>query len=182
MPDLTLESLKGWSSSRSRADIAWAAGLFEGEGSFTYGTSPHGYRRAVAELGMTDRDPVLAFWSIVGVGNVTTHHKPSAKKRNDKPIHLWKTASFEGVQHTAAILWPWLHSRRRDKISYLLTSYHEWTNERRFTLASDAEVERVKQLLREGVGKRTIARLVGRSYGFVNHIKQGRTHGEAAHA
>lgn len=42
------------------------------------------------------------------------------------------------------------------------------------------EIIEVKRFLFDGISKRRVAKLVGRSYSFVNHIKRGRTHAEIA--
>ena len=174
MADLTISSLRGV----SREQLAWASGLFEGEGSFTVQNRGK-YVSIVAELAMTDEDRVRQFHSIIGVGNVTKHTNPI--KDYYKPVFTWKTGSFEGVQSVIAALWFWLGPRRKARAKEILAIYHNGTHVRRFALALPAEVIRVKSLLLDGVSKRKIAQMVGRSYGFVNHIKQGRTHGEASH-
>jgi hypothetical protein len=175
MADFLLDSLRGGTR---REQLAWAAGLFGGEGSFTYGRTHHGkYSLIVAGLGMTDEDRVQDFWVVMGVGNVTKHPD---KRGNNKTVYVWKTASFERVQFIIAQLWAWLGPRRRAKAKHILTSWHAQPQRRRQAFATPKEVLRVKQLLTDGIGKRTIARLVGRSYGLVNAIKAGRAHGEAA--
>lgn len=158
---------------RTRENLAWAAGLFEGEGSFTFARRGK-YVSIVAELGMTDEDRVRRFHEIVGAGSVTTHSNPA--KAHWKTIHVWKTGSFEGVQSVIALLWEWLGPRRRNRAKEILKLYHEGKNIRRFTLASPEEVEHVRCLLAGDMSNRNVAKAVGRSCGFVKHIKQGRTH------
>ena len=111
---------------------------------------------------------------MIGLGNVTGPH-PNTKP-NHKPIYRWKAAAFEDVKAVIAMLWEWLGERRRAKAQELLVAYKEYTNVRRYKLATDSEVTEVKRLLSSGFSKRKIAKMVGRSYGFVNHIKRGRTH------
>ena len=170
MPDLIISSLRG-------EQLAWAAGLFEGEGSFTFARRGK-YISIVAELRMGDEDRVRLFQQIVGVGN-TTAHRPIRSKPEWKTMYCWKTASFEGTQAVIALLWKWLGPRRRSKAKEILALYHQGKNVRRFTLARPDEVALVKSLLESGKSKREVAKLVGRSYGFVNHIKHGRTHATA---
>lgn len=177
MADLVIDSLRGASR---REQLAWAAGLFEGEGSFTFAKRGK-YVSIVAELGMTDADRVELFHSIIGVGNVTKHSKPL--KDYWKPVSIWKVASFEGTQHTIATLWFWLGPRRRNRAQEILKLYHDGVNIRRLTFAKQSEVDEAKRLLTSGVSIRKAAKILGRSGGFVSHIKQGRTHkGEADHA
>jgi hypothetical protein len=176
MADLIISSLRGgW----KREHLAWAAGLFEGEGSFTCRRQlAHRYWSMQAELGMSDEDRVRQFHRVVGIGNVTGPH-PNGKA-NWKPMYRWKVGSFEGVQMVVVLLWDWLGPRRKAKAKELLTGYMGYTNVRRFTLATPADVEEVRRLLSEGIPKRKVATMVGRSYGYVNHIKRGRTHAEIA--
>jgi hypothetical protein len=163
----------------TREGLAWAAWLFEGEGSFAYQRQRHGrYMSMAAELGMSDEDRVRRFCEVVGVGNVTGPH-PNTKP-NHKPIYRWKVGSFEGVQAVITMLWHWLGRRRRTRAKELLAAYREYTNVRRFALARPEDVAEVKQLLSDGISKRRVAAMVGRSYGYVNHIKRGRTHAEIA--
>lgn len=99
--------------------LAWAAGLFEGEGCFS--TRHCGSDRSlVARLKMTDEDVVRRFFEIVQVGNVTGPYT----KVGRKPVWIWQTGSFEGVQFTVAIFWKWLHARRRHRAKELLEFFH----------------------------------------------------------
>ena len=94
----------------TREEVAWAAGLFEGEGSIgAYRRSlPRVGRSVQASLHMTDEKPVREFARIVGVGTVS-----GPIQRPGKPIYLWRVSNFEYVQHVAAVLWPRLAPRRR---------------------------------------------------------------------
>ena len=94
-------------------EIAWAAGLFEGEGCFSLqrrSTNP-GSCNLRAALRMVDEDVVRAFAEIIGVGRVSG---PSSKQ-----MWEWK-ASGEEAEQTYALLGPWLHSRRRARYVELL--------------------------------------------------------------
>lgn len=173
MADFAINSLRGDNPLCTRENLAWAAGLFEGEGSFSYQRRGQ-YMTIQVELGMTDEDRVRRFHAVVGIGNVTGPHNNT--KPHHKPIYRWKTGSFAGVQAIMAFMWPWLGPRRRNKAIELLTVY--WQHKRQ-TRATQAEVTQTKELLAAGVPKRKIAQLVGKSYGFVNHIKRGRTHASA---
>ena len=179
MADLIIASLRGGKTPtlnnglRTRENLAWAAGLFEGEGSFTFMMRDGKYGAIVAELGMTDEDRVRQFHKIIGVGNVTTHPKPL--KAHWKTMHIWKTASFEGAQAVICMLWPWLGPRRRNRALELLRAYRDARINRQ-SRATVEEVAKVRTLLAIGISKRAIARQMNKSYGFVNHIKSGRTH------
>jgi hypothetical protein len=101
----------------SREDLAWCAGIFEGEGSFSF--SRVGGRTYVkATVAMTDHDVVERFASTVGFGSVTYPYPPSWAGR--KPKAVWSTHSFEKVQALAAATWPWLGARRRARVTELI--------------------------------------------------------------
>jgi hypothetical protein len=90
-------------------DIAWAAGLFEGEGSCGFRMRRHELRPFV-KLGMTDRDVVERFVSIVGVGNVTTTHRPP-----DKRMWHWSIGGKDDCCRVLGLLWPYLGERRKER-------------------------------------------------------------------
>ncbi len=91
-------------SNPSPTDIAWAAGLFEGEGCL------HRHKRGYGALflAMTDEDIVRRFAAIFGLkvyGPYKTGHKPSYVARTEK---------FELVQHAFATMYRYLGPRRRE--------------------------------------------------------------------
>lgn len=97
--------------------LAWAAGLFEGEGCIEL--SP---KRLTLE--MTDQDTVERFAAIVGVGRITPrppsqpHHKSSWR---------WQTAAWEQVFHVLDAFYPWLCARRRERALIVLSDPPEYT-------------------------------------------------------
>lgn len=107
-------------------NLAWAAGLFEGEGCITFGVSSrndtltsgasvryeNGQVRLV--LAMTDQDIVEDFARIVGVGSVNRIHPPSKRALNNKPQWRWQTSG----EHAEALFWklaPYLGPRRQEQ-------------------------------------------------------------------
>lgn len=105
----------------SRENLAWAAGLFEGEGTFSTRLSGKVDRGLIAKVKMSDEDAVRRFYKIIRVGNVTGPYTIPKKK----PVWIWQTGSFEGVQLTIALLWEWLCSRRRSRAKELLILFHQ---------------------------------------------------------
>ncbi|MCR4339224.1 MAG: hypothetical protein NUW01_04970 [Gemmatimonadaceae bacterium] len=96
----------------TEAEIAWAAGLFEGEGCFSVWTGAHGRSYVRAQLGMKDGDVVERFAALAGAGKVrkrrTAHERWS-------PIFEWSTADSEAVRSLIVLLLPWLGERRAAK-------------------------------------------------------------------
>ena len=110
----------GMSDIRER--IAWAGGLYDGEGSagsYERGKRPDGSPRfhPQVSLAMTDEDSVLRFQEIVGVGKVGWETRPP-----HKPLYRWKVSSFEEAQAVAALLWPFVCKRRQGQFRQMLTT------------------------------------------------------------
>lgn len=99
----------------NRVELAWAAGLFEGEGSFSAypregRLGPRGY--PYAELSSTDEDTLIRFRDAVKLGTVTGPHIRKDKP-NSKPQWRWRLQGLEGTQALISLLWYGLGLRRR---------------------------------------------------------------------
>lgn len=114
---------------RDRAEVAWAAGLFEGEGCFTMTDHAGASRRLTQgriELAMTDEDDVRRFHAVMGFGAVDGPlQRPSRGSR--KPYWRWRAWTFETIQATVAMFWPWLGARRRARAREVLSGLRERT-------------------------------------------------------
>lgn len=88
--------------------LAWAAGLFEGEGCICSGQYP-GLR-----LVMTDRDRVEKFAEVVGRGTVSAF---SARSREShwKQAWRWQVVGPDDPQAVIVSLGPWLGPRRLER-------------------------------------------------------------------
>ena len=96
-------------------NIAWAAGIFEGEGSITIRTlRPHNRERhpaVIMQMNMTDEDVVREFFRIVEVGTLRgPYHSPSRGSKR-KPIWFWSAAGKD-VKPLLQQFLPYLLSRR----------------------------------------------------------------------
>lgn len=103
-------------------DIAWAAGLFEGEGCVRYWrTGARQWGTPQMSIGMTDLDVLQSFHRIVGVGTLNgPYRKNGGPNKNYKPQWVWTARNFENVQALIAAFWPWLQSRRRQRAVQVL--------------------------------------------------------------
>ncbi len=94
-------------------NLAWGAGLFEGEGTITGRRDKHRkfltFRPHLA-LVMNDEDIVRRFHTLVNLGNVGKQGK----------MFRWQTNKFEYVQAVIAMLWPWLGERRKARAIEIL--------------------------------------------------------------
>ena len=93
-------------------DIAWAAGLFEGEG--TISVPPGRPRSVVLKVDMTDRDVLERFTRIVGVSHVRATHS-SNPLRGSKPQWRWFASSSTDVLRILRMFLPYLGERRTAK-------------------------------------------------------------------
>ena len=104
----------------NREQLAWAAGIFEGEGCFNFYPS-NGSRMMQATLVSTDKDVIEAFQSVIGWGTI---YEREPQKEGWKRQWRWHVSTFEEVQALVALLWPWLKSRRQSKCKEMLSRYH----------------------------------------------------------
>ena len=98
------------------SDLAWCAGLFEGEGCFTF-RSKRGNPSAVIK--MTDRDVLDRFATVIGFGRISSVRSTSSLGK--KQQWEWRVNSFMHVQALIAALWPWLCSRRKARAQEVLS-------------------------------------------------------------
>lgn len=97
---------------RTALDVAWAAGLFEGEGCWNAYVRDSGKIQMQARVGMTDRDVVERFAEIVGCGSVNVG-KPGTG--SIKPVYTWCVYEAEKVREVIALFLPFMGERRRAK-------------------------------------------------------------------
>lgn len=98
-----------------REEVAWAGGLFEGEGCFT--CDKHN-RSLSARISMTDEDPVRrVYHALGGMGYIISAQRV---KNTRKLVWTWGCAGYEKFQAVVAMLWPWLGERRRKRAAELL--------------------------------------------------------------
>lgn len=103
------------SDQRNELDVAWAAGLFEGEGCWNVYTRPNGKRQILAGLAMTDQDVVERFCEVVGFGAIHRSHSAVHVARGDKPLFVWRIYEASKVRELVALFMPYMGDRRRAK-------------------------------------------------------------------
>jgi hypothetical protein len=106
---------------------AWAAGLFDGEGSsylLKHRTHP-GY--LVGELAVTQSSPVGSpdilrrFALVVGVGHI---NGPFVQRNATMDVYRWKAGAIQDVERVLANLWPWLGGVKRAQAQRMLDVVH----------------------------------------------------------
>ena len=93
--------------------MAWAAGLFEGEGCIHVARDKYGQ----LSMSSTDRDVLERFCAVVGVGAI---YQRAQQKPHHKPAWQWGTGRLSDVQHVLGLLRPWLGVRRGAKADDVL--------------------------------------------------------------
>jgi hypothetical protein len=103
-------------------DIAWAAGLFEGEGCVTVSVYPNKVKgwhtRQKVELVTTDEDVIRKFAEIVGVGSV---HGPRYREGRQKPIWNWRSCRWDDIYYILDLFIDYLGQRRLDQFLKVIT-------------------------------------------------------------
>lgn len=108
-------------------NLAWLAGLLEGEGSFYVRRARDRHPRVAVSLQMTDRDIVERAKAIAGCGGAVlvgdrSRHYPG---KGWKDIYHWRV---QAEDHAVALMWaiyPWMGARRRGQIKACLA---EWSS------------------------------------------------------
>jgi len=98
-------------------NLAWAAGLFEGEGSWSLRHQAY----PSARLAMTDEDVVRRFAATLELLGGRVH---GPYRGTNKPYWVWQLSGFERVQALYAMLWPWLGNRRRSRGAEVVAAGH----------------------------------------------------------
>lgn len=108
----------------NRETLAWAAGFFDGEGTFGR-TTQHG-RAPRVTIGQKDPDRLLKFQSVFPFARLyefdTQRTTPQGTKYFGRFYQL-KISGYERTQAVAAMLWPWLGPHKREQARSVLTGY-----------------------------------------------------------
>lgn len=104
-------------------DIAWAAGLFEGEGCFStwIGDKKYNSRTFEANLTSTDEDIITRFYEIVGVGVIRTNKLKTQYNGRRKQQWTWRTNKKHEIMFIGLLFKQYLGKRRTEKFQELMT-------------------------------------------------------------
>ena len=112
--------------SERREALAWAAGIFDGEGCIGAISRPSGPPgRRVPHLRMSvsqfhDPDVIERFAADLGIGTVA----PPRTRASGAQEWIWRAGGLENVQACIAMLWPWLSGPKRAQAAQAIESYH----------------------------------------------------------
>ena len=105
-----------------REELAWAAGFFEGEGTYDCHRS-RGLSFPRMTISQNDREPLDHFAAAVGL-------PCSIYWWEKREIYSLAITRFEHVQAVVCYLWPWLSTRRRKRAVRMLRSPRQWSGGR----------------------------------------------------
>mgnify|MGYP001328870264 CR=1 FL=1 len=90
--------------------LAWAVGLFEGEGCMTWRDKAH--RRPYLKMAMTDFDVIRKFHELIGVGRLDIIDKKNPKWKDQLQ---WRTTNLKDCRDILSMFLPQLGDRRAHK-------------------------------------------------------------------
>lgn len=95
-------------------DLAWAAGLFEGEGCVGLQKKPGGRHLVLLQVASTDRDVLERFMAITGTGTLFARKK---EKSHHKQCWVWKVTGAKALAIvTNPAFYQQLGERRKKKV------------------------------------------------------------------
>lgn len=105
----------------TRENLAWLAGLFEGEACFSVRQN-RGCLQLHIALNMTDEDVVRRAHEIVGAGKVRGPIRDRSKPNHCKPFWRLNIYTVENVQEICGAIYEFMGARRKEKIGLLLAA------------------------------------------------------------
>ena len=116
---------RGQVTTLSSEDIAYIAGLFDGEGSIYFARRPEkkkkhkgdGYRisnsqRISMEITMTDRSVLQWLHEVLGVGTLVKKPRKGRRVDGTKYLMQWKwRCTFRDAFYVCRLLWPYAHTK-----------------------------------------------------------------------
>jgi hypothetical protein len=169
----------------TRENLAWVAGVLEGEGSFLLRQG----RRPEVRAAMTDEDIIRRLHEVTGVGGA---YGPFKKTFNGKPVKDSWVFSVQNQGEAYALmvaLYPWMGQRRREQIRKAIVGWREWATTRKwgragqsnFTKLTPEAIDRIRQEY-DGVRfkrgqKKALAEELGVDVTTIWQIAKGKTWG-----
>ena len=162
----------------TRENLAWVAGIVEGEGTVRWtnpapkrpdGRHPGGQSLDLS-VAMTDEDVLRRIVKIFGVGTIFGPYQPKPVTR--KPIFQLKINGANAYACLMAI-WPWLHKRRRDQVTIAVKAWLVSHPKR----ALDAmQVAHIREEVSKGVSPTLLANEFGVSVQTICNAAKGKTY------
>lgn len=97
-------------------DIAWVAGIIEGEGCFNIRRTAGKYPLAICSVSMTDFDVIQRLHEVTGIGRVGSL-RVDKRGSQRKPTLNWTVAKKRDMARLMLAVYPLMGERRRKKIA-----------------------------------------------------------------
>ena len=113
-------------------DIAYLAGLFDGEGSIDFTkrkekkrSGTYNCRRVSMEISMTDQSVIRWVHEVLGVGTVVKKPRKGLRKNGTKYLMQWRwRCTFRDAYYVCRVLWPYAHTKL-PKIQQVIDHYSQ---------------------------------------------------------
>lgn len=109
-------------------EVAWLAGIYEGEGSCAITNG----RAIRVEIVMTDKDVMERIQFTTGLGSIRTVPR---RTEDYKEAYRWSIGSSDAVTFLQTIM-PWLGSRRKERAQAAIDN---WNNNKKQSASGDKE-------------------------------------------
>ena len=130
-PDAILATVALWPLERldGEPELAWAAGLFDGEGSVfaSYTKLRPEHCRLNLAIAMADLPSIERFTKAVGIGKVVELNR---KTKAGRIVYRWQTQTEGTVKFVLQKLWPYLGIQKKVQAMEALASRQIYLNER----------------------------------------------------
>lgn len=158
----------------NREQLAWAAGVFDGEGWATSARRNNATKAMTATLvlgvGQKHREMLERLAAATGLGSITGPTKPG--------MWAWRVHGFAKVQAVFAMLWPWLGSVKRDQIGCVLAEARANRTEKRRWL-TDPQAREAHRRIANGETQASVARHFGCPKSTIWRLANGRNYRKA---
>ncbi len=110
-------------------EIAWAAGVIEGDGYIYAGTEDRGWSTGrrhltyIVSVAMTDLDIVERLKRVFGRGTLNGPYLYKSSLGN-KPMYRWRVGAKRDVCHVIELIRPWLGLRRGERADEVLLALY----------------------------------------------------------
>lgn len=106
-----------------RHELAWVAGLIEGEGCIRC-TGKDGRSYPHVKVAMTDEDVIRRCYEITGIGILSGPHHYGTRPQN-KPVYTWAVGRKDECLTLLGGIWPYLGERRKAQTTATLLKWRE---------------------------------------------------------
>lgn len=112
---------------RTREELAWAAGFYDGEGNTHLMRQTKGARMPSLCVVQTRDELQHRLARVFGFGAVTFHKRSDAcTTAKGVTLYRWQVYGYAKVQAVIAMMWPWLSEYRRGQAESVLRGYQAY--------------------------------------------------------